>query len=300
MLKNEDVILIDGMNLYHRAYSVFIDFHNSMGIMTGGIYGFVKYLLTYKNLFDSNNIIVCWDSKTNKRKELDKNYKKDRRSDWDEQRIKTFFGALRILKSLLNYSGVIQIERKGLEADDMIWMMTKCFKRNIIIVTNDKDMLQLVNDNRNVRVYRPTGDKGFVDRDDVFDKYKIYPNYLAYYLAIVGDRSDNVSGVYNHGKVRAVKILNDVDSADRKYFKSVFDTKQYKAFIKSYKLVKLGYKMNIDFKYKMKLDINYEEVNQLLYELEIKSFKALDLKQLSNRKFKRKLKVHYESSRENF
>ena len=299
MLINEDVVLIDGMNLYHRVYNVFINLHNKSGFRTGGIYGFIKSLIKYRDEFYSNNIIVCWDSKTNRRKEIYTNYKKDRRIDWNEMKKENFFASLKLLKSLLYYSGVIQLERKGYEADDLIWMMVKCFKRNIIIVTNDKDMFQLINDIRKVRAHVSVI-KGFMHELEVYKKFLVKPKHLVHYLSMVGDKSDNIPGIYGWGKVRALSVLDEADEINNNYLRSVLNNKQFKEYSKSYRLIKLGYNISVDFEYKIRTSLNYKRVGEILTELQINSFGMSELKKLSNKKIKTKLKVHYEHSKENF
>jgi 5'-3' exonuclease len=298
MVNDRPIIIIDGMNLYHRGYSKFFKFESPTGLATGGIFGFINSLLKYRNKFDSSNIIVCWDSRNNKRKKIDADYKKDRRKDWDADRVVRLFAPLKVLKKILYYSGIVQLYKKGYEADDIIWMMKKCFKKDLIIVTADKDMLQLVNDKRNVIVLRP-GDDFVFNEKDVHDKFGVYPKWMPYFLAMTGDRSDRVSGVKNIGTVRAKKIMNDAKIINKKYFIRIFDEEQYKDFAKSFRLIRLGHSINVDYDYKFKNKMVEEQVKAHFDELNIKRFKPIQLKQLSNRKIKQKIRSYYECSKKN-
>ena len=178
-------------------------------------------------------------------------------------------------------------------------MMVKCFKRNIIIVTNDKDMFQLINDIRKVRAHVSVI-KGFMHELEVYKKFLVKPKHLVHYLSMVGDKSDNIPGIYGWGKVRALSVLDEADEINNNYLRSVLNNKQFKEYSKSYRLIKLGYNISVDFEYKIRTSINYKRVGEILTELQINSFGMSELKKLSNKKIKTKLKAHYEHSKENF
>lgn len=298
MLKGKPIILVDGMNLYHRGYHKFTYFENGTGIKTGGIYGMISSISKYRNDFDSSNIIVCWDSRSNKRKKSSSEYKKNRKKNWTEDMKYNFFHSLKICKKLFYYSGIIQIIKKGMEADDLIWMFTFLFKRDVIIVSNDKDFLQLVNDTSNIKVLRPVEDK-LMSESDVLESIGVKPKLIPYYLAIVGDKSDNVSGVYNYGRKKALSILRTDKPLNRNYFLSVFNKDEYKQFVFSYRLVKLGYKCKLDFEYKMKNKISIGNVTKILKDLNIKKFSPIEIKQLSNISIKKRIRSYYEQSKGN-
>lgn len=293
-LANRDIVLIDGMNLFHRAFNRFVFLRSSNGIMTGGLFGYISSLLGYIKKFDTNKVIICWDGKgKTRRSNINKDYKSNRAGKFTAKEKKEFYSSLVMVKESLNVLGVISVEKSHIEADDIIWfLINKVFERNIIIVSNDKDFFQLVHNVNNVRLYRPniiTGNGELVDNKGVVDFIGVMPGMVKYYLAIAGDMSDNVLGVRGLGKVRTLEILNS-GNFDIKKIGSIFSARQVSEFKESYKLVKLGYglktfrlnKGNI----KINLDHSLLRVKSLLKKYEIKKYSPTELLLLNNSNFK--------------
>ena len=203
-------LIIDGSNALHRAYwqaesnkldSTYNDIHD-----IGTIYIFLKSLKATVEKFPSDEIWITWDKKinhpsTNFRKELAQNLYKKQRDPEKTLKVHEYHDRL---SDWLDLLGVYQLYPYVLEADDVIsWLAQKNDTGNNIIVSMDKDLLQLVSSN--TTIYNPT--KKIMITPMNFESItgvKI-ENYV-YYKALLGDTSDNVVGVSGYGKVKSKKL----------------------------------------------------------------------------------------------
>ena len=124
-----------------------------------------------------------------------------------------------ILKEIIGYLGVKLIERPGYEADDIMGSLSKVSESNNIqsyIVSGDKDMLQMVNDNIIVYApgnrFKPTTN---FKQEEVKNKMGVYPDRIIDLLSLIGDSSDNIPGVRGVGPKTAVKLIEQFDSLDK-------------------------------------------------------------------------------------
>lgn len=253
-LKNKNVVIIDGMNLFHRVYYTTYQLTSKTGYPTGAVFGFFRSLLHLVDITKSNQFIICWESnKKNWKKKKDDNYKANRNKKWTEDEVSAFRTCLRDVKQLANLIGILQLTVDNHEADDSIFYLVDKIKNDIIVVSRDKDMLQLVSNKRNVVCYRPTS-KGTKKIDGVksIGGYEIInvsackkvfhgltPKLIPYYLAIAGDAGDNVKGIIGYGEKRALQIINEygVINNNNLLF-AIPDKKHRKQFIDSLILVK--------------------------------------------------------------
>jgi DNA polymerase-1 len=171
----------------------------STGLDSTLISGFLQSLRKVKEKFNPQKTIIAWESKGygSWRNDLYKSYKANRicpHPDYLDQQ--------EDIKSILNLLNYPQYTTKDSEADDILAHCTKEQPKPIIIYTNDKDMMQLVQDG----VYVWTG-KHLFDTEKVIDKYLVHPNQIPDLLAISGDSADNIDGIKNHGPVKASKLL---------------------------------------------------------------------------------------------
>jgi len=197
------LVLIDGSSYVYRAFYALPPLKSPKGEPTGAIYGFIRMLSSLIKELNPDYIAVAFDlSSKTFRQEKVKSYKATRRETPDllkEQIPK--------IKEILRLWGIKILEREGFEADDIIATLVNRFKNNyeIIIVSPDKDMLQLVD--KNVKLYNPMQNIVY-DVEKVKEKYGIYPNQFVDYQAIVGDNVDNIKGVKGVGKKTAAELLN--------------------------------------------------------------------------------------------
>ena len=195
--------LVDAHAYLHRAYHALPPLTNSKGEPVGALYGFARTLIQILKRDKPEALAVCFDTPgpTFRHKAYDQ-YKATRKEiDGD---LITQLGQAKPLAESLGFKCV---EKQGYEADDiMATMARKAVKHgwDAVLVTGDKDALQLVGDG--VRVYNVS--KGqWMDAPQIEEKFGVQPSAVRDYLAIVGDSSDNVPGLKGVGPVGAVKLI---------------------------------------------------------------------------------------------
>ena len=198
--------IIDGNAYIHRAYHALPPLATSGNRQVNAVFGFVKLLLKIKDSFKPDYIAVCFDYPSkNFRHEIYSGYKAHRKPP-DPALIEQMPMAREAVKAL----DIADIEVKGYEADDLIAAMAKHNKKNeiaTVIVTGDKDILQLVQDN-DILVWNDSKDIMF-DEMKVEEKFGVKPKQLADLLALTGDASDNIPGVKGIGVKTAVKLIKE-------------------------------------------------------------------------------------------
>lgn len=211
------VMLIDGSSLIFRAFFALPNLSNNDGVMTNGVYGF---LTMYRNAFDKykpDYVLVAFDrsSKTFRNEEY-KDYKANR--DKTPNELSYQFG---ILKDVLDSMGVKYTDLDGFEADDIVGTYARMAKEagdEAVLITGDRDYLQLVDDN--VLVYLTK--KGVSDTveytvDKIKEEYGITPKQLIDVKGLMGDKSDNIPGVDGIGEKRALEFIRKYGSIENLY-----------------------------------------------------------------------------------
>jgi DNA polymerase I len=233
------LVIIDGNAIIHRAYHALPPLTSPNGIPTGAVYGFASMLLKIINDMKPEKLAVAFDRpEPTFRNEAYKQYQINRPKA-DDAMITQF----PIIHSMVDVMKLPRFEHPGYEADDVIgtlcrsisndkYQMTnqvqntndKMEQLQIIVVTGDRDLMQLVNEN--VFLYMPT--KGLsqarlVGKDEVMETFGISPELVADYKALVGDPSDNYPGVDGIGPKTAITLLNNFKSVEGVY--SAIDSK---------------------------------------------------------------------------
>ena len=210
------LFLLDGMALAYRSHFAFIssNLRNSEGIPTGPILGFANTLEKMLDEEKPTHIAVAWDTHVPTfRHEMDEEYKANRPPQPEELKV-----GIPLMKEMLDYYGIKNIERDGFEADDVIGTIASRANADdvdVFLVTPDKDFMQLIHDH--IKMYKPDNqDGGFniIDREGVKDYFGVYPEKVVDVLAILGDSSDNIPGVYGIGKKGAPKLINKYGSLE--------------------------------------------------------------------------------------
>ncbi len=218
MSQRKRLFLIDGMALFYRSYFAFIrnPLINSRGENTSAFYGFINSLL--KILFEEkpDYIAVVFDTKEPTfRHQRYKEYKATREK-MPEEMADQYPKLVEIIKAFR----IPVIEKVGYEADDVIATLAKRAEEKGIetyMVTGDKDFMQLVTPMIKMYVVRPNQDVEIYDPDMVEKKYGIKPEQVVDFLALMGDKGDNVPGVPGIGEVTAKKLLQQFGSLDNIY-----------------------------------------------------------------------------------
>jgi DNA polymerase I len=210
-VKMKKILVIDFLNLFIRSYVVNPSI-SKQGQPIGGIVGVFKSLQKISRETKPDKIIICHDGPggSRKKKALHKDYKEGRNplrlnrnikvlDDKQEnenriwQQLKTF--------EYLNLCPVIQLMEENVEADDLISYVVqhKKYEDAIkIIVSSDKDFIQLLNDK--TILMRPVQDE-ILNKNRVLEEFKIHPNNFALARSIAGDKSDNLDGIKGVGLV---------------------------------------------------------------------------------------------------
>ena len=164
------------------------------------------------------HVAVCCDSRKNWRKELDATYKANRPKSEEP-----LIHQMKITQETLAEDGFPVWSVEGFEADDLIAAATKLGKEagmSVLIVSSDKDLLQLVDETVRVKSVRDGEELGATG---VFEKFGVRPDQVRDYLSLVGDTSDNVKGATGIGAVKASSLLAKHGTLDALY-KAMFTT----------------------------------------------------------------------------
>jgi len=200
------ILLIDGMNLFVRSWAAFPQM-SAHGYQVGGCVGFLKTLQRLVRELSPSSVYVAWEGggsqrrrklfpeyKMNKRPEKLNRFYGDDIPDTDKNKKDQLMALLRMLKQI----PVCQVYVDNCEGDDIIAFLCKGPFRSVdkIIVSSDKDMLQLLDEK--TKIYS-THKKKIVSSEDVLKEYRIHVNNFAIAKALCGDSSDNIPGVKGLG-----------------------------------------------------------------------------------------------------
>lgn len=211
------LILIDGNAILHRAYHALPPLTTKRGEPINAVYGFISMLLRVIQDLKPTHIIVAFDRKepTFRHKEY-KEYQAHR-PETDKSLVSQFEKAKRVVDAF----GIPFYDKAGFEADDVIGTLAKQAEKKmeeIIIVTGDKDILQLVT--KKTKVYLPVrglSDAKLMEEKDVIEKLGVRPDQVDDYKALIGDPSDNYPGVPGIGPKTAIKLLSEYKTVENIY-----------------------------------------------------------------------------------
>jgi DNA polymerase-1 len=203
-------------NTLHRAHWIAKNTNkplvNSKGQETGTLFTFLRTIKTNATTFNTNKIYIAWDTKltnqVNFRKTLTEGTYKGTR---DHARNKEVYDSMPIILDSLKALGVKSIFPGSLEADDVISWLSKTVIGRKIIISVDNDFAQLVSPE--VSFYNPIK-KIIVDSNNFEEHFKLTPREYVFFKAIVGDTSDNISGIEGFGKVKGAKLAKAFVNGD--------------------------------------------------------------------------------------
>ncbi len=206
--------IIDGSSYIYRAFYAIRRLANSRGMATQAVYGFLTMLLKVMREKKPDYICVVFDAPgPNFRHELSQAYKATRQSIPEE-----LIPQIPYIKKVVRFLGSPQMELEGFEADDLIATLTRWASGRgieIVLVSADKDLHQLIRD-PGVKQWDPQNDRVF-DEQAVIERFGVSPEQMIDYLALVGDTSDNVSGVKGVGAKTASQLLQKWGSLESIY-----------------------------------------------------------------------------------
>ena len=278
------LLAIDGNSIMNRAYYGIKGLSSKKGVPTNAILGFMNIYLKALEDLKPDCIAVAFDlpAPTFRHKAV-KSYKANRKGMPDD-----LAEQMPLIKELLAHLGIRIVEMEGYEADDILGTLSYSFcsaGHECIILTGDRDSLQLINDCVKVR-FATTKDNILYDEARFVEEYGFKPNLLIDLKAFMGDSSDNIKGVAGIGKVTATKLVaewgtieNIYDNLDKlNVSKSVIakleagydDAKESKWL----STIKLNVPIETDIEAYKPQPANADCVKRLLTELEM--FKLLD------------------------
>ena len=211
----ERIIIIDGNSLVNRAfYAIQRPMITKEGIYTQGIYGFLSMLYKIEEDYSPDYAAVAFDLKepTFRHKEYS-GYKAKRRPMPPELAME-----MPILKDILRAMNIAILEKPGFEADDILGTVSKIAEEKgiePIIITGDKDSLQLASDTTKVLFTKKgVSDFDLYDKDKVVERYGLTPLQFIDLKGIMGDTSDNIPGVPGIGEKGGIELLTQFGSLE--------------------------------------------------------------------------------------
>ena len=206
------IAIVDGHSIAYRAYYKTPPLNNSKGFPTGVIHTFINTMIKLQKRLNPEGLIVAFDSKgeTERHRKLQE-YKAERLPSPEDLVLQ-----VEELKKILPLMGIPVYVMEGYEADDIIYTLSTAIKKTkkVLILTKDKDIYQIINDK--IKIYDDSSDE-YIDRDGTYKKFGVYPEQIPDYLAIVGDKSDNIPGVKGIGPKTAAMLLGKYGTLDNIY-----------------------------------------------------------------------------------
>ena len=291
MKKENRLILIDGSAYIFRAYYALPPMSRRDGTPVNAVFGFTNMLVKLIEDYREEKLIVIFDAaRKNFRNKIYKNYKANR-GETPEDLIPQFD----LIKNCVKAFNIPQLEIEGFEADDIIASYScKATNLNIpsLIVSSDKDLMQLVNDK--VQMLDPMKNKK-IGVNEVIDKFGVEPDKVIQIQALTGDKVDNIPGALGIGPKTALELIKEYGDIEG-LIKHVDKIKQEKRknIIKesiediriSLQLVRLDKEMDLpidinDIKPFIEIQNNKNSINNFLQE---QGFRAIQ-QRLENNSF---------------
>jgi len=210
MKKKDKFVIIDGNSLAYRAFFALPEsIITKSGIITNSVYGFTNMLLKIITDKKPTMLAVAFDSKKPTfRHKIFKDYKSDR-----EKMPEDLASQFNLIYRVLDVFNIPKYQVEGYEADDLLGTLATQAKDKgieVLIVTGDKDALQLVSENvKVIFTIKGISEVNIYGPDEVIDKYGIGPNYITDYFGLIGDKIDNIPGISGIGKKSAAKLINE-------------------------------------------------------------------------------------------
>lgn len=213
------LVIFDGNAIMHRAYHALPPLNARNGEPVNAVYGLVSMLLKVVQDVEPTHIVFAFDRpEPTFRKKILASYQ-SQRPDMEEELSSQF----KLAHDVVRAFGIPVYDKAGFEADDVIGSIAKKVKDkeiNTLVVTGDRDMLQLVDEKSGTFLYMPL--KGLSDAikfgaKETSERLGVPPEQVIDYKALVGDASDNYKGVPGIGPKTATQLLKDFGTLDNIY-----------------------------------------------------------------------------------
>lgn len=289
------VVLIDGNNLIFRSYYATAYrgeiLTNSKGLPTNAVYAYIQMLLKIIAEEKPSHIMVAFDKGKTFRHESYDDYKGGRSETPKELKEQIPYA-----KKVTRAMGITVEEIENYEADDIIGTYSKKIDEEVLVVSSDRDLLQLISPNVRMKLLKMK-DYIYYDEKSFYEDYGIKPIEIIDLKALMGDSSDNIKGVAGIGEKTALKLIKEYHTIDNLY-KNIDDLKgKVKENLlndkeSAYKSLELA-TIYLDVPIEVNLEkiaykgSNEEELNSLLKELEFNSL----INKMSIKKSEEKLEI---------
>ena len=207
---SDKLVLIDGSGYIFRAFHALPPMSRADGTPVNAVFGFTKMLLKLMDDLAPHSVAVIFDAgRVTFRNEIYQDYKANRTDPPDE-----LVPQFALVRDAAHAMSLPVIEMPGFEADDVIASYAKLATaagRQTVIVSSDKDLMQLVNDH--VEMLDPMKQRR-IGRDEVIEKFGVGPEHVVDVQSLAGDSTDNVPGVPGIGVKTAAELINQFQSLD--------------------------------------------------------------------------------------
>ena len=213
MASKTPLILVDGSSYLYRAFHALPPLTNSKGKPTGAVKGVINMMRRLQKDYPQSTHVVVFDAKGKTfRDEIYSDYKAHRPPMPDDLRLQ-----IEPIHKIIQAMGMPMLVIEGVEADDVIGtlaLQATAAEQPVVISTGDKDIAQMVNEHI---VMENTMTNTLLDRAGVIEKFGIPPELIIDYLALLGDKSDNIPGVPGVGEKTALGLLQSLGGLDDIY-----------------------------------------------------------------------------------
>lgn len=288
-MNSEKIMIVDGNSILNRAFyglSRNTMLSTSEGIQTNAVFGFINILTKFLSEENPKYLCVAFDMKepTFRHLEYDK-YKAQRKGMPDELAVQ-----VPIIKQVLDAMNIKRIETPGFEADDILGSISLCAEENgmeAILLTGDRDSLQLASQSTRIKLPVTRGNKTETDEYDyqkVVEKYGVTPKMLIDVKGLMGDTSDNIPGVPGIGEKTALDLIQkfhsieelyeNIDRVEKKGVREKLEVNKELAFL-SKRLATIERKMpciTTDIQQYIRTDFDRERLYSIFKKLEFKTF----------------------------
>lgn len=276
----DKLVIIDGNSLFYRSFYALPLLTNANGEFSNAVYGFAIQITKIINDIKPSHIVVAFDAgKHTFRNDLYSEYKATRKPMPTELR-----SQIKPLKEMLSLMNIKMCEQTGVEGDDIVGTIAKRFSNiETVIVTADRDTLQLIDDTTKVLFTKKgTSEVYIVDKEVLKRDFGVTPSQIVDLKAIQGDKSDNIPGVAGIGEKGAHLLIEKFESLDGIYQNlNQITGKQKEHLINHKQEAYLSYQL-AKIKTDVNIDCNLQECKYIYpYTQEVQQFfKQYDFKTL--------------------
>ena len=282
---SSELMLIDGHSILNRAFYAIPPLSAPDGTPTGAVYGFLNILFKFIDEENPDKLVVAFDrSEPTFRHEKYNEYKGTRKPMDPDLRVQ-----VTLIKEVLKSMNITVSEKKGYEADDIIGTLSKRMSakgKKVVIISGDKDLLQLLDDNITMKNPKTKGGRTTVETytvSELFDEYGVTPDEFVDLKALMGDTSDNIPGAKGIGPKTAIPLISEYHTVEnlldhideiksKSTAKKIADSRDNIILSKFLAKIDVDAPIETDIESASIKDICNDESMELLMKLNLKSF----------------------------